>query len=146
MSRFSKVLSLAVVLATLASFTGTAKAQCPRCGGGFNGSYGFGYSGSLYGLGYIPVPPYFAIHPPVYYGDRVRRTYGQSPYAAMPHNVEVAKSKPKVVLNSTLKKAPKADTKPELKEVGSQTAAVRPQLILNPFVESNRGKLVAGSK
>ena len=35
---------------------------------------------SLYNLGHIPVPPYFALHPPVYYGQRVFRTYGESPF------------------------------------------------------------------
>ena len=35
--------------------------------------FGFGYSGSLYGLGYVPVPPYYALHPPVYYSHEIRR-------------------------------------------------------------------------
>lgn len=29
-------------------------------------------------------PPYFALHPPVYYGDRYYRPYGDSPYASWP--------------------------------------------------------------
>lgn len=29
-------------------------------------------------------PPYFALHPPVYYGDRYYRPYGDSPFASWP--------------------------------------------------------------
>lgn len=43
--------------------------------------FGYGYSGSLYGLGRLPVPPYYSIHPPVYYSLPRARTYGQSPFA-----------------------------------------------------------------
>ena len=44
--------------------------------------YGYGYSGSLYGLGRVPVPPYYALHPPVYYSHEIRRRpTGDSPYA-----------------------------------------------------------------
>jgi len=37
--------------------------------------------GSPYSLGQVPVPPYFALHPPVYYSVPVPRTYGYSPHA-----------------------------------------------------------------
>ncbi|MEE3367825.1 MAG: hypothetical protein VX346_00635 [Planctomycetota bacterium] len=40
------------------------------------------YSRSLYSLGRLPLPPYFALHPPVYYGIRYRRPYGVSPFAS----------------------------------------------------------------
>ena len=36
---------------------------------------------TLYSLGRVPVPPYFSLHPPVYYSYPVPRTYGYSPYA-----------------------------------------------------------------
>ena len=32
----------------------------------------------------LPAPPYFAVHPPVYYGQRYARPYGESPYASWP--------------------------------------------------------------
>jgi hypothetical protein len=35
----------------------------------------------LYRTGQIPIPPYFSLHPPVYYGERVRMPYGSSPFA-----------------------------------------------------------------
>ena len=40
------------------------------------------YSRSLYSLGRLPLPPYFALHPPVYYGIRYQRPYGVSPFAS----------------------------------------------------------------
>lgn len=49
-------------------------------------AYLFGYGG--YGGArmqtYVPAPPYFALHPPVYYGQRFTRPYGVSPFAAWP--------------------------------------------------------------
>jgi hypothetical protein len=67
--------------------------------------YGYGYSGSLYGLGFVPVPPYFALHPPVHYSHRVSTTYGRSPFAAS-HLTE--KPAPQIIVNH-LAPAPKAD-------------------------------------
>ncbi len=32
----------------------------------------------------LPTPPYFSIYPPVYYGERYKRPYGDSPYASFP--------------------------------------------------------------
>lgn len=59
--------------------TNQASAQC----GGFGP--GFGPFGGYYNYGiqpYVPAPPYFALHPPVYYGQRYTRPYGDSPFAA----------------------------------------------------------------
>jgi hypothetical protein len=56
----------------------SAQAQNP---GGYFGFY------QPYGLRtdtLTPTPPYFAIHPPVYYGQRYSRPYGISPFPAMP--------------------------------------------------------------
>ena len=61
----------------LVSSAGQASADC---GGGF-GYGGYGYYN--YGIRpYVPAPPYFALHPPVYYGARYTRPYGDSPFAA----------------------------------------------------------------
>jgi hypothetical protein len=67
--------------------------------------FGYGYSGSLYGLGYVPVPPYFALHPPVHYSHRVSTTYGTSPFAA---SRQAEKPAPQIIVNH-LAPAPKAD-------------------------------------
>ena len=44
--------------------------------------YSFGYQNSFRNR--LPTPPYFAIYPPVYYGKRFERPYGDSPYASFP--------------------------------------------------------------
>ena len=58
--------------------------------------YGFGYYPGFSSLQYshgplrvgnIPTPPYFAIHPPVYYGQRVGMPYGNSPITRPPRAV-----------------------------------------------------------
>ncbi len=106
--------------------------------GGFGsglGMRGFGASGSLYGLGYMPVPPYFAMHPPVYYGQRVFRTYGESPFArparsSRPFNVSV-----QLVRNPFV--APLPIAMPSAPAAGQETSgdqvAVQPKMIVNPF-------------
>ena len=55
--------------------------------GGLGLAYLYGYGG--YNTGFTnrsfgPPPPYFALHPPVYYGQRYTRPYGASPFAAWP--------------------------------------------------------------
>jgi hypothetical protein len=46
----------------------------------------FGYTlGAQFSLrNRLPAPPYFSIYPPVYYGKRYMRPYGESPYASFP--------------------------------------------------------------
>jgi hypothetical protein len=65
-----------------------AQAQIPYGGdlaawngwGGYGYGSGWGYLGTR--VGYVPQPPYFAIHPPVYYSAQIiRRPYGTSPFA-----------------------------------------------------------------
>lgn len=49
--------------------------------------FGYGGQGAFGGTGvqsFAPTPPYFALHPPVYYGQRYTRPYGVSPFAAWP--------------------------------------------------------------
>lgn len=125
-----------------------ANAQCGYrypMGGEFYGARGFGVSGSLYGLGYVPVPPYFAVHPPVYYTYPVGRTYGYSPfaYSGDTPTPEVAPPKPQEILNPHVKPDAKSDAKPdELPKkktaagtTGKVTAA--PLVVRNPFVLSD---------
>ncbi len=47
------------------------------------GGYG-GYGGGRGMQSYNANVPYFALHPPVYYGERYARPYGASPFAAWP--------------------------------------------------------------
>lgn len=95
--------------------------------------YGYGRA-SVYATGDVPVPPYFALHPPVYYSYPVPRTYGYSPFAY-----------PEYVKTPAYKSAPvKQDIRnphvPESVEpaAAQQKTASAVQVILNPYVESNR--------
>jgi len=45
------------------------------------------FSHYAYRLGNVPTPPYYAIHPPVYYGKRVGMPYGNSPMTRPPRPV-----------------------------------------------------------
>jgi hypothetical protein len=56
-----------------------AEAQDPF---GFQFGYTLGYQNSFRNR--LPTPPYFAVYPPVYYGKRYARPYGESPFAAFP--------------------------------------------------------------
>src|SRR5690242_17257477 len=100
------------------------------CGGG-GGFGGLGYGGyGLFNNGFsynsppypwpfyqhsIPTPPYFSLHPPVYYSQPVARTYGYSPYpypGAYPTpDVEVAK--PEVIQNPHAEPLPKPAEPPK---------------------------------
>jgi|KBSSwiStaDraftv2_1062776.scaffolds.fasta_scaffold2077265_1 hypothetical protein len=58
-----------------------AHAQSPFYGYGYGGWGQMGYGQGIYN-GMNRVPPYFALHPPVYYShDIIRRPMGNSPYA-----------------------------------------------------------------
>jgi hypothetical protein len=58
-----------------------AQAQYPYTWPNNLGPTAYGVTGTMYGLGLVPTPPYFALHPPVYYSCPVPRSYGYSPYA-----------------------------------------------------------------
>jgi hypothetical protein len=72
------ILSIAAVLA-LGSLAPSVQAHGPF---GFQFGYTQGYQNSFQYR--LPTPPYFAIYPPVYYGKRYARPYGDSPFAAFP--------------------------------------------------------------
>lgn len=61
----------------------TARAQDPY-GLGFGYLFGYGAVNTPRITSFIPAPPYFALHPPVYYGQRYMRPYGDSPFASWP--------------------------------------------------------------
>jgi hypothetical protein len=75
-------LYLTAILCAIALVSSADKASA-QCGGGFGyGGYG-GYGYYNNGIRpYVPAPPYFALHPPVYYGARYTRPYGDSPFAS----------------------------------------------------------------
>jgi hypothetical protein len=99
---------------------GTADAAWP-----WGMQYGWGNAGWVANgwgptsLGYTPPPPYYSVHPPVYYSPTiVRRAYGTSPYAwpaVHPHGA--------------------VSTPPAHAE--HWEAAPMPQMIVNPFVPNS---------
>lgn len=106
---------------------------------------GFGTLGSPYALGRVPEPPYFALHPPVYYSQPVARTYGYSPFAypgsVRTPDVQAAMPTAKEVKNPYVRPAKtKAEAKPVFNKSLTKTG---PQEISNPFVAKRKTKLVS---
>ena len=83
LSRFIMIrrfILVAIVVCTgLFSCIQQAKAFDTFFGSPFFSGYNHGYSNRL------PTPPYFSIFPPVYYGRRYERPYGDSPFASQSH-------------------------------------------------------------
>ena len=137
----------------LVSSAGQASADC---GGGF-GYGGFGYGGyGYYNYGirpYVPAPPYFALHPPVYYGARYTRPYGDSPFAspsqlqpaagyAPSRHVErsLTVSNPYVVLpmapaSMPVPAMPTAPVPAPINTVAPSPVVVKPMVIDNPYFQ-----------
>jgi hypothetical protein len=88
---------------------------------------GYRSPASLYSLGRDFVPPYFAIHPPVYYSLPVRRPYGDSPFPRLP-DASAPPPPPQMIVNPTIK--PSWEWAPT---AGADKAAGGPQLIQNPY-------------
>lgn len=95
------------------------------------GGGAWGYGGSFGSFrNNTPVPPYFAIHPPVYYGKRYQRPYGDSPYASL------STLQP----NPGYMPTPRAETRPRIINpyydgmvVPEETAPSGPVTVKNPF-------------
>lgn len=70
----------AIVALSSAATEVSAQSPAPYAHGslGFFNPYSFPASGS------VRTPPYFSVHPPVYYSTRHARPYGMSPFAAPP--------------------------------------------------------------
>lgn len=111
------------------------------------GGCGYGYPYSLHHLfperlhssGQIPVPPYFAIHPPVYYSLPVARTYGYSPYAYPPgtKTPDIPRQRSKMILNKFV--VPEKEKTTGAPKPDRVTAT--PRRITNPYVGSSEGTL-----
>lgn len=137
--KLARLLSLVTVLAVILLLFGThapVQAQCavPYGTDGFPYPGWLGFYGSPYSLGQIPVPPYFSLHPPVYYSQPVARSYGYSPYAYPGTVVTPEVVAPQEIINPhvTPKAEPEAETSPAVEQETVTTAAY--QIIENPFV------------
>jgi hypothetical protein len=84
MRRLRAIIVAASLLLTIALWTSDARAYG---GGYYPGWYPYWVGAPHYVTTTIPAPPYFAVHPPVYYGQRVTMPYGDSPFARLPEAV-----------------------------------------------------------
>ncbi len=91
-----------------------------------------GYARLPLRTGNVPTPPYFALHPPVYYQAVTPRSYGQSPFAALPcctcHAGNDLKSHAQLVVN------PHVDPSPS-DRVSVALRRSSPMLIVNPHYQ-----------
>jgi len=140
------VLPAAVVLA-MGLWTGTASADCGSGFGVGNCWFGnlnaYGASGTLYGSGYLHVPPYYAIHPPVYYSHQYYRPYGWSPFAQSSWQgaaVLRPEPRPEVIINPHVREVEEARPAPAANDMA------KAQWIINPHVAqantTGQGRLV----
>lgn len=93
--------------------------------------FAYGYSGSLYGLGYVPVPPYYALHPPVYYSHPAARPYGDSPFAASPRSPRPSDAAPRLMANPFVRVADQTGA-----ESPPAGVSAMPAIITNPHCKS----------
>jgi hypothetical protein len=111
--------------------------------GHYAGWYQYPFGNDVYRLGNVPTPPYFAIHPPVYYGKRVGMPYGNSPYTRPPRPVvrvspQSKKQQPArgvMIENPFVKQKKKAKGSKKKKDLSS-----KPKIIVNPYVVSDEPK------
>ncbi len=104
--------------------------------------YTYPYAPYTYSYGSIPSPPYFAVHPPVYYGPRIRMAYGHSPIARPPltvADVRGQQEKPEAPLQSgrTIWNPYVANASAES---GKGTVAAEPQAVENPYYSRKKDK------
>ena len=137
-----RTLSLfAVAFATVCISAQSASAQDPYCSGGFPWPNYNNSISSPYAAGRIPTPPYFSIHPPVYYSVPVPRTYGHSPYAYpgtfRTPDVEIAKTAMMVNPYATKKAS-------EEKTLDKTASASR--MVINPYVTAKSETALASTE
>jgi hypothetical protein len=112
----------------------------------------FGYTlGAQWSLrNRLPAPPYFSIYPPVYYGKRYVRPYGESPYASFPLLGQVpgyapvpaerSISAPRMIVNphapccSDEKSSPQDNANPAVMII-TQNKPGKMKVIVNPYAQ-----------
>ncbi len=116
-----------------------------NCGLGYGNNWSWGPYSLNRSLGYLPMPPYYAMHPPVYYSHNVAVPYGMSPYpisSYSPSSSYVAERTipdPQVVVNPYVDQEVAADqvpAEPVVKVVNAKGEAVSmqtPKVVTNEF-------------
>lgn len=134
MKKHLMIVPLLAIACVMVSLQSQAQAQngvqVYALGGGF-GQFFAGGRNDLYASGLIPTPPYFAIHPPVYYSMPVSRAYGYSPYAYPDY---VRTPQPKAIAPVAYRNPYVEPAKDDSVELTDQTAAVV-RATSNPFVD-----------
>ena len=142
------ILLAAMLLAMLLVFAATenADAQYGHWGSGIpTYPYGGGFFASPYSLGQVPTPPYFALHPPVYYSHPVARSYGYSPYAypgttMTPEVYESSGPAPEVIMNPYVE--PTSSQQHTNEDEDLKTAQVKPTVIINPYATASANRFI----
>jgi len=123
------ILRIVVVLTALACIAAPATASA--CDWGMWGNYGWNYFRAPLRTGNLPTPPYFSIHPPVYYSGLIHRPYGDSPYAYYPDRPVSMMFTPGAIAST-----PKMIDNPYVKgDASTASTATKSKLIINPYYE-----------
>jgi hypothetical protein len=143
---FRRTALIVCVLLFSAITSQVAQAQYPY-GGDVAAWNGWGYGGWGYlgtRVGFQPQPPYYAVHPPVYYSAKIiRRPYGYSPYAwpanYPPFGTEMVESRFSSQADPTVFINPYAQPNgggqlPKPRNANGDQSSVQPLLIVNPYV------------
>lgn len=141
--------ALIIAVTTLLAPIGTLAQAQDSLGYGY--LFGYGAANTPTIRSFVPAPPYFSLHPPVYYGQRFTRPYGDSPFASWPqlqpakgYHPHPAANHGHTVVNPYVptKKAPAQSASPVVKSV----EPVAPLIVENPYYRSNdNSHLVASS-
>ncbi len=136
---FKSLAPMAVMAIAVIMLAAPSEANAHHNGlGGVYGGGVFGGFNSPYASGRIPTPPYFALHPPVYYSVPVPRTYGYSPFAygsnVRTPDVAPAAGAPMTIVNPFVTQPAKGEVK-EKAPADGDTAMAKPLMIVNPFVK-----------
>ena len=139
----SLVVILAILGISLCTAAQDANASWDYPGYGCWGYSPFGWNTGYYLPDYVPPPPYYAVHPPVYYSGRIYRTYGDSPYAYPPRHRYFSYDTPvcshRLILNPHV-----AQANPTVDEQFGWSNP-NPQIIFNPFVDHHQEVAQNGS-
>jgi hypothetical protein len=107
-----------------------------HCANGQVADYGFPPVSPYWGYAFgstcgSDIPPYFSLHPPVYYSYRVARTYGYSPFPYPPYVLTPGSEPPRqVTVQNVYGQADQG-------QVSEATQSTPPLRIDNPYVEKS---------
>ena len=137
--RFLLMLSVVAILMAGTAVVAQAQVGCGGYWGYYNNQgvlHGSGFFEMPYAMGRIPTPPYFALHPPVYYSNPVPRTYGYSPYPYPGHYKTPEIVKPEEIVNPHAEQP--SNESASAKQPIKVASAAAPQWINNPYTSTEK--------